>query len=191
MSIFRIKLSPAAERASQRLRPVALLTILSIGAAFATSVLSLAPAQDRLKRATKAYEEARQIQVRSEAAHKTLEDMGGVWKLLPERKEFSMLILAISELAQRDRVAIPGMNYTFQKTDGGLAVKASITFHTSGDYADIRRFIHRLETAGSYLFIESLDAARVPDSRSANRVAINVRVVTYLRPDPPSTTGGT
>lgn len=191
MASFSLKLAPAAERASRRLRPLALLTILSVGAMFATSLLSLAPAQDRLTRAMKAYEQARQNQVRSEAARKTLEDLGGIWKLLPEQKEFSMLILAISELAQRDHVAIPGMNYTFQKLDGGLAVKAAITFHTAGEYGDIRRFIHRLETAGSYLFIESLDAARVPDGRSLNRVAINVRVVTFLRPDLPSTSGKT
>jgi len=187
---FRIKLAPTAERASRRLRPLMLLTILSLGAMFATSTLSLEPAKGRLVLAMKAYDEARQTQVRREAAHKTLQDMGDVWKLLPECKDFSMLILAISELAQRDHVAIPGMNYTFQKMDGRLAVKAAITFHTAGEYADIRRFIHRLETAGSYLFIESLDATRATDGRSSNRVSINVRVVTYLRPDPPSTAGG-
>jgi len=191
MTLFGIKLAPAAERGSRRLRPLAFLTVLSVGATLATSTLSLAPAQDRLAQAMKGYEDARQTQVRREAARKMLEDMGNVWKLLPERKEFSMLILAISELAQRDHVAIPGMNYTFQKIEGGMAEKATITFHTAGEYANIRRFIHRLETAGSYLFIESLDAARVPDGPSSHRVAINVRVVTYLRADAPPTTGGT
>ena len=94
------------------------------------------------------------------------------------------------------------------KTDGALALKASMTFRVAGDYASIRRFIHRLETTGPYLFIESLDASR-SQSRQALKVSaesgpprpghamrsvvvFNVRVVTFLRPDPAPTprTGG-
>jgi hypothetical protein len=184
-------LSPVARRAARRLRPLAFLTVASAGLCLVTSTWSLGPAQDRLARAMKSYEDARQVQLHKEAAYKTLEDLGQVWNLLPERQAFSMLILAISELAQRDHVAIPGMNYTFQKVEGGPAVKAAITFHTAGEYADLRRFIHRLETAGGYLFIESLDASRAADRRSSHRVAVNVRVVTYLRPDPTATVSGT
>lgn len=190
MALFGIKISPVADRAARRLAPLALVTIAAIGAAAATSILYQVPSQYRLSRAVAAHDAARQTQARREAARKTLEEMEAVWKVLPQRKEFPLLILAISELAQRDHVSIPGMNYTFQKADGGLAVKASITFHTAGHYADIRRFIHRLESTGPYLFIESLDAARVAGSQASNRVAFNVRVVTFLRPDHPTTTGG-
>jgi hypothetical protein len=190
MALFGLKISPVADRASRRLAPLALLTAAAIGAAVGTSVLYQAPAQVRLTQAMASHEAARQTQARREAARKTLEDMEAVWKVLPQRKEFPLLILAISELAQRDHVKIPGMNYTFQKAEGGLAVKASITFRTAGDYADIRRFIHRLESSGPYLFIESLDAARVPGGHAASRVAFNVRIVTFLRPDQPTTTGG-
>jgi Tfp pilus assembly protein PilO len=190
MALFGLQISPAADRASRRLAPLALVTVAAVGAAVGASTLYQAPAQARLTAAMAAHEAVRQTQVRREAARKTLEDMEAVWKVLPQRKEFPLLILAISELAQRDRVKIPGMNYTFQKIEGGLAVKASITFRTAGDYADIRRFIHRLESSGPYLFIESLDAARVQGGNASSRVAFNVRVVTFLRPDHLVTTGG-
>ena len=190
MVLFGIKISPVADRASRRLAPLALVTVAAIGAVASTSILYQVPSHHRFSRAVAAHEAARQAQARREAARKTLEEMEAAWKVLPQRKEFPLLILAISELAQRDHVGIPGMNYTFQKAEGGLAVKASITFRTAGDYADIRRFIHRLESTGPYLFIESLDAARVTGSHALNRVAFNVRVVTFLRPDQPTTTGG-
>jgi Tfp pilus assembly protein PilO len=190
MALFGLKISPAADRASRRLAPLALLTVAAIGSAVSASMFYQAPAQARLSAARASYEAARQTQVRREAARKTLEELEAHWRVLPQRKEFPLLILAISELAQRDRVKIPGMNYSFQKAEGGLAVKASITFRTAGDYADIRRFIHRLESSGPYLFIESLDAARVPGGQASSRVAFNVRVVTFLRPDQPATTGG-
>jgi hypothetical protein len=170
--------------------PLLLMTLVSIGAAIGIATFHHAPSQDRLVRAIAGYDAARQAQGRREIARQTIEDMNNVWKVLPERKQFPLLILAISELAQRDGVTIPGMNYTFQKAEGGQAVKASITFHTAGNYGDVRRFIHRLETTGPYLFIESLDAARSTGNQAAHRVAFNVRVVTFLRPDPPATNGG-
>jgi len=163
---------------------------LAVGAAVGTLMFHHAPSQERLSRAIASHDAVRQAQAHREAARKTIEDMDAVWNVLPERKQFSLLVLAISELAQQGKVSIPGMNYTFQKAEGGKAMRAAITFQTEGDYADVRRFIHRLETTGPYLFIESLDASRLTGNNAAHRVAFNIRVVTFLRPDPPVTTGG-
>jgi hypothetical protein len=169
------------QRALRALLPLALLTAGAAGVALATGLLVHGPAQDRLAAAQASYEAARQALTRLQTARQTLIELGNVWKGLPDS-----LILAISELAKRDRVAIPGMTYSFQKIEDGRALKASIVFNAAGEYAAIRRFIHRLETAGPYLTIESLDAAR---SRGAE-VGFNVKIVTFLKPEPPSLKGG-
>jgi hypothetical protein len=129
------------------------------------------------------YDAARHSHVRQEAARRTLEELAGLWKEVPERKEFSLMVVAISELAQQDHVAIPGVTYAFQKLEDGLALKAAMTFQAAADYTDIRRFLHRLEASGPYLFIESLDATRLNRGHARDRVVFNVRVVTFLRPD--------
>jgi hypothetical protein len=192
-------LSPAARRSASHLQPLALLTTASIGAAIGASILFTTPAQESLTRAQGDYHAARQMQLRLQAGRNTLDDLNDVWSLLPPRKDFSGLILAISELARKDGVDIPGMNYTLQKAEEGIALKASMTFQAAGKYAGIRAFIHRLETTGPYLFIESLDATRSSQTRrvagkadgepglSNDRtvVVFNVKVVTFLRPDPP------
>ena len=78
------------------------------------------------------------------------------------------------------------MTYSTQPSKSGLAVEGSLRFRASGEYADIYRFIHRLETAQSYLVIESLDVTRSNRQTATGKslVELNVRVVTFLRPDP-------
>lgn len=103
-------------------------------------------------------------------------------KALPTQEEFTPLALALSELAKRERVRIPGMGYDIKKPEGSRPVKATITFRASGDYAAIYRFLNRLETAESYLVIERLDVASEQKAHtSATRVVVNIAVATYLR----------
>jgi hypothetical protein len=198
MRSFEHILSPTARRAAPHLQPLALLMVLSVAAAIGASFIFTTPAEKHLRTARAEYQAARQMQVRLQAGRLTLDELKGVWNLLPPRKDFSSLVLAISELAHRDGVKIPGMNYALQNAEDGLAVKSSMSFQAAGQYAGIRAFIHRLETTGPYLFIESLDATRSVQSgrvsaKAAGKsghasdrtvVVFNVRVVTFLRPDP-------
>jgi Pilus assembly protein, PilO len=196
------ELSPTAKRAAGHLRSLALLMTAAIGTAVGVSLWMTTPAREGLERAQSEYQAARQMQVRLQAALRTQEDLNDVWKLLPPRKDFPTLILSISDLAKQDNVELPGMTYMLDKTDGGLALKAAVTFQVAGDYAGIRAFIQRLETTGPYLFIESLDASRSTQIRRPTKVStesgtsrpaqttraivvFNVRVVTFLRPDAP------
>lgn len=172
-----------------------LVTIFALCIAAGARVLVQAPAEERLSSAQAAYEEARKAQARLEAARKSEEELAKIWGTLPVRKEFAMLSLAISELARHDQVSIPGMSYSFQKVEDGLAIKASMKFRAAGEYAAIRRFIHRLETTGPYLFVESLDATRSARVRGtglgpiSQEVVFNVSVVTFLKPNIPDTKG--
>jgi hypothetical protein len=182
-------LSPLARRVSRSLLPLTLLATLSVGVVISAFSLLHEPAQLRLARAEAAYATGRQIQPKQEAARKTQEDLRTVWAVLPERRQFPRLVLKISELAQWHHVAIPGMTHTVQTVENGLALKATMTFQAAGPYADIRRFIHRLEAMGPYLLIESLDVARVPGNSPVHRVKFNVRAGIFLRPDTPATKG--
>ncbi len=195
MRIASSSLSRSAVHASRALHPLLLVTILALGVAAGARVIFQAPAEERLSSAQASYEAARKTQARLEAARKSEEELVKIWGTLPARKEFAMLSLAISELAKHDRVSVPAMSYSFQKMEDGLAIKATMRFRAAGEYAAIRRFIHRLETTGPYLFVESLDAARSPSARAAGQgaagqeVVFNVSVVTFLRPNVPDTKG--
>lgn len=193
MKLLREALPPFAKRAGRALQPLGLATVLALSVAGGVNLLLLAPAQDRLTTAKERYEAARQAQGRQKAAKQTLLELAQVWETLPPRKEFATLAAAISELARADRVSIQGMTYSLQKAEEGMPIKASLSFRPQGEYASIRRFIHRLETTSSYLYIESLDASRVTSSHQTRvpLVVFNVRVVTFLKPDPPAAQGAT
>lgn len=180
MRSLSVALSPSARLGFFGLLPLGLLAALGLAVAAGTAWLVWAPAQARLAAAETRYASARQDQGRQKALRKTLEDLAGVWSELPLRTEFPALVLAISELAQRDHVVIPGMTYALEKVEGERVLKASMRFQAAGEYAMIRRFLHRIETMHAYVVIESLSAARAPDSRA---VQFSIRAVTFLRPD--------
>jgi len=184
-------LSPLAGRTLRTLVPLALLACVSLGIAAGVAMLVREPAQDRLRIAQAAYESARHTQKEQLAVRRTEETLAATWQTLTARKEFPSLILAVTDLARRDGVAIPGMSYSLQKVDEGVAMKASMSFQVAGDYAAIRRFIHRLETDRHYLAVESLDASRSQKRLSLGsgkesvieQVRFNLRVMTFLKPD--------
>jgi Tfp pilus assembly protein PilO len=168
------------------------LAVLCVVLGMATSFIGVDPARDRLQAAQAAYDAARQIQVQQQAARSTQEQLNALWEASPTQREFPKLVLEVSEMARRDGVTIPGVNYSFKNPDQGFGFIATMQFRSIGEYASIRRFIHRLETTGLHLFIESLDAGRSPDNRtggprlsSLHSVLFNVRLVAFLRPDRP------
>jgi len=156
----------------------------------------LSPAQEHLAQAEAAYHTALRAQAALQATRKTQEEMrtiklklDEVWRGLPTETEFASLALAISELGRSERVTIPGMQYAVERSHAdGMPVKASISFSVTGEYAAVYRFIHRLESADSYVVIESLNASRTAksDKGSSSSVVFHVTVATFLRPNPPT-----
>lgn len=153
----------------------------------------LAPANEHLAQTETAYQTALRTQTTLHTTRTTQEQMRAtkfkldeVWRGLPTETEFASLALAISELGRTERVSIPGMSIEPSKITG-LPVKASISFSVTGEYRAVYRFIHRLETAHSYVVIESLDASRSAkaDKGTSASVVFHVKVVTFLRPNPP------
>ena len=191
MRVLKTILSPLAGRTLHTLTPLALLACASLGVVAGVAMLVREPAQDRRHSAEAAYEAARHAQREQLAVRRTEEELVATWQALTTRKGFTSLILAVTDLAQRDGVAIPGMSYSLQKVDEGVAMKASVAFQMVGDYAAIRHFIHRLETDRHYLAIESLDASRSQKRLSLgqgkesviNQVRFNIRVMTFLKLD--------
>lgn len=62
--------------------------------------------------------------------------------------------------------------------DGELR-KLTITLNLAGEYDDIRRFIHELETAPEFLALESLSVTQIEEGERA--LNVTARVATYYR----------
>jgi len=176
--------------------PFMSVTVFACILAAAIYCYRLSPTQEHLAQAEAAYQTALRAQAALQANRKTQEEMRAiklqldeVWRGLPTETEFASLALAISELGRSERVNIPGMQYGVEQSKAsGMPVKASISFSVTGDYAAVYRFIHRLESADSYVVIESLNASRTAksDKGSSSSVVFHVTVATFLRPNPPT-----
>jgi len=193
MALVKPPLPQIPRPALYGLIPLVAFVALGIGCVLGSYWLLLEPSRSRIDRLQAAYEEARQAHGKRVAAKRvqglarnSQRDLEKLWETLPTQSHFPALAVAISEFGKHLRVSIPGMTYSTQPSKTGLAVEGSLRFRAIGEYADIYRFIHRLETAKSYLVIESLDVTRSgrPTAAGKSLVELNVRVVTFLRPDP-------
>lgn len=191
LTVGGLRLSSVAQRG---LVPVVLLALTTTALLVSAYTFVWVPAEQRVRLAEQTYDKAKLQQgqllaarVVQERAMGAAREVSGVWQGLPTEEEFASLAVAITELGRAEQVGIPGMAYHVAKHEGRLPVKATISFTVSGDYGAIYRFLHRLETAKSYLVIESLDAARADKSAQAKShlVVCNITAATFLRPVDP------
>jgi Tfp pilus assembly protein PilO len=161
----------------------ALLALTLAGAHYGV----VAPAQERLTALEAKWAAARQSLAHRQEARQARQDLARVLAFLPEGREFARLPLVISEIAQRDRVAIPSFTYTVDKSEDGPAAKATLQGTATGQYEDLRRFIHHLEASDRLLlFIEDLSVGQSTDVKAEHKgqkVTVNLRLATYIRED--------
>ena len=146
-------------------------------------LLVVAPAQDRFAQAEAAWTAARQRVAQRLDAKQARKDLTVILNALPGQRDFAQLPLAISEVARRDRVSIPDLSYALEKPQAGGFTKALLRGSVSGRYEDLRGFIHHLETADGFLFIEDLNVSR-QGTRKGEIVTFQITVSTYIRDGP-------
>lgn len=152
-------------------------------------LLVVAPAQDRFAQAEAEWMAARQRVAQRLEAKQARKDLTVILNALPGQRDFAQLPLAISEVARRDRVSIPNLSYALEKPQAGGFTKAVLRGSVSGRYENLRRFIHHLETADGFLFIEDLDVSR-HTTKKGEDVAFQITLSTYIREGPGQQKGG-
>ena len=143
-------------------------------------LLVVAPGQDRLAQAEASWMAARQRIAQRLEAKEARKHLTGILNALPGHRDFAQLPLALSEVARRDRVSMPDLSYALEKPHAGGFAKAVLKGSVSGRYEDLRRFIHHLETADGFLFVEDLDVSQ-RGTKKGEMVTFQITVSTYVR----------
>jgi hypothetical protein len=91
-----------------------------------------------------------------------------------------ILYLAVDQLARKAN--LPEASFKFDDgTDRRSDLqKLSVTINLAGEYTNIRRFIHQLETAPEFRVLESVALAQGEEGQRGLRVTANIS--TYYRP---------
>ncbi len=167
-----------------RVFPLILLAVVLGLTCASVRMLVVMPRQDEVSRlqAEEAAGTQRLAQLRQ--ADRAAQEVKDVLNSLPGSRDFAKLPLAISEVAKRDRVTVPDLSYAVDKTERGVT-KAVLKGPVIGKYEDLRRFIHHLESAERFLFIEDLRVARVVGKKAEKLEALTftMNIGTYVRED--------
>lgn len=173
-------LSPTARQAMHLLQPLAIVTAGGLFLCLVMYFANLQPATEQRHQIIANFAQLRQEQIEHQVARKTQEELARFWRQLPDQKDFTQIGVAITLLAKKNQVSVPGMLYNVTPGKPNQSAKGSISFEASGDYQAIRRFIYELETTGPSLFIEKFAAER---SKKGNQVAFKIQVGTYFKPE--------
>jgi Tfp pilus assembly protein PilO len=86
----------------------------------------------------------------------------------------------LDQLARESNLSVGPSRFAPEKDDSlGDLRKITMTMNLSGEYGDIRSFIHELETAPEFLVLESVSVTSSPESD--RRLNLQAQVATYYR----------
>lgn len=88
--------------------------------------------------------------------------------------------LPLEHLAQESNLRLERQSLSpDERNEGGLA-KLTTTATLTGEYRDIRRFLHQLETRPEFIVLENVDLSQ-NESEVSRGITVTVQVATYFR----------
>ncbi len=162
----------------------ALLSVTWMGVQY----LGVIPAHQRLAAVEAEWTAARGTLAKRLEAKQARKDFAQVMTTLLTSRDFARLPLVLSDMAKRDHVRLPALTYTLEKSSEGVATKAVLQGAATGQYEDLRRFIHHLETSDRLLlFVEDLSVAGSSEAnreQTGKKITVTIRLATYVREQP-------
>jgi type II secretory pathway pseudopilin PulG len=137
-----------------------------------------AAARDRVAAAERDEQAARTALSRAEQADRDLRRFYG--ETLPASVEAArqMSYARLAELADEHGLVIARRNYDLDSRATGALARLQIFMALSGEYPDIRAFIHDLETGSEFLIIETM--ALSEGAAPGEPLSITVQLATYF-----------
>lgn len=137
-----------------------------------------AAARDRVAAAERDEQAARTALSRAEQADRDLRRFYG--ETLPASVEAArqMSYARLAELADDHGLVIARRNYDLDARGSGTLARLQIFMALSGEYQDIRAFVHDLETGSEFLVIETM--ALSEGAAPGEPLSITVQLATYF-----------
>ncbi len=86
--------------------------------------------------------------------------------------------LRIDQLARNSDLRLDRANTAEKPVQDSRLVKVTYSASLSGEYRDVRRFIHAIETAPEFLILEDVELSQTD---AAQGLKLNVQIATYYR----------
>jgi hypothetical protein len=154
------------------------LLVYPLSLKVAASERQAAAARDRVAAAERDAQVARTALSRAEQADRDLRRFYG--ETLPASVEAArqMSYARLAELADEHGLVIARRNYDLDGRATGALARLQIFMALSGEYQDIRAFVHDLETGSEFLIIETM--ALSEGAAPGEPLSITVQLATYF-----------
>lgn len=90
-----------------------------------------------------------------------------------------IMYLPLEQLAKETNLRLERQALNPDKPRGNLA-KLTTTATLSGEYRDIRRFLHQLETRPEFIVLEHVDLSQI-ERQGSGAITVSLQVATYFR----------
>jgi Tfp pilus assembly protein PilO len=95
---------------------------------------------------------------------------------IPTQKDMPLLVKEVVQAARRLGLSVSSITYDMPKGNGEEIAMLSFSFPVEGKYADIKRFIHEIETSSRLVGIQDL---KLEDAKG--RVNLQMKLLTYVK----------
>jgi Tfp pilus assembly protein PilO len=132
----------------------------------------------QLDAARKDYAAARATVTGKETADKALQQFYST-VLPPDFSDARRSLMKVDQLLARSNLRREGARMRPTEVRDSSLAKTSVVVDFSGNYADVRRFIHALESSPEFLVIENVELVQESEGKTALKVT--AQIATYYR----------
>jgi Tfp pilus assembly protein PilO len=116
-----------------------------------------------------------------EAQVKALENVETFRTGLPPRSGVVRVSGELHRLAAASGVTVPGVGYQPEPMKDADLLRVKMTLTVEGPYANVRRFLHEVETRRRYLVVERMGLADQRSAMKGGQVAMQLTLAGYFR----------
>lgn len=111
-------------------------------------------------------------------------------RLGPRARRLTEVLRHVKELAARAGIQPDAIRYTTDLTPEENLERVSWTYSVVGNYGQVRRFLHLLETTDAFLILEDVRLAEVEEQNAQLRIQLGLATVFTLPPGAAPAAGG-
>jgi Tfp pilus assembly protein PilO len=104
------------------------------------------------------------------------QDLSAFFQKVPQYDEFTALIEELIVLADRSDLEIEEINYSFDKADANNLLGLKLNFDVSGDYGQVKEFVHFIEQSVRLIVIEQISL----QGQAGDEVNLRLALETYF-----------
>jgi len=161
---------------NRKLRTLALICAVLVGANVLFSVFAAAPSAAGLKELESRSAELRKRNAEAMQFQKQKQDLAGMKTGIQTQKDMPLLVRDLVQTARRLNLRVGPINYDIPKPGSGGLAMLTFSFPAEGRYPDIKRFIYETETSPRLVGIQDVELAA-----EKGWVKLQVKLVTYIK----------